>query len=188
MFHFLYQSNLLVYTKTLPVLLFLVGIGMGKLYSAQDIQRLLGFKVGRIRYWDKIGFLTPSVKIGARKYYTPQDLIGLRTAKGLLDAGLPFAKVRRAVIDVKKISSRVKGPLSELIIQGGGKGVLLNGGTIFFNTSGQPPVGFSQGDFERGMKSSAMQFEPDLKPELEEDGTARKNPSGIRGSIKPKSP
>jgi DNA-binding transcriptional MerR regulator len=161
---------------------------MEKLYSAQDIQRLLGFKVGRIRYWDKIGFLTPSVKIGARKYYTPQDLIGLRTAKGLLDAGLPFAKVKRAVIDVKKTSSTVRRPLPKLIIQGRGKGVFLNGGTVLFNTSGQPPIGFSQRDFDKRMKRTNMQFEPDLKPELEEDGTARKNPSGIRGSIKPKNP
>ena len=161
---------------------------MEKLYSAQDIQKLLGFKVGRIRYWDKIGFLTPSVKIGVRKYYTSQDLVGLRTAKGLLDAGLSFAKVRRTVIDVKKISSTMRKPPSQLLIHGDGKGVFLNGGTILFNPRGQPLMGFSERDFERGMKSPNIQFEPDHKPELEESGTARGNPTRIRGSTKPKNP
>lgn len=161
---------------------------MERLYSAQDIQRLFGFTVGRIRYWDKIGFLTSSLKIGARRYYTPQDLIGLRTAKGLLDAGLPFAKVRRIVIDVKKISPTVKNSLSKLIIHGDRKGMFLNGGVILFHSSGHPLIGFSEKDFEREMKSSTMQFEPDLKPEAEENGAARKSPSGIRGSIKPKNP
>ena len=161
---------------------------MEKLYSAQDIQRLLGFKIGRIRYWDKIGFLTPSVKIGVRKYYTSQDLIGLRTAKGLLDAGLSFAKVRRTVIDVKKISCTMRKPPSQLLIHGAGKGVFLKGESVLFNTSGQPLIGFSQRDFEREVKHANMHFEPDHKPELEESGATRANPSRIRGSTKPKDP
>ena len=80
---------------------------MEKLFSTQDIVRLFGFTAGRIRYWDKIGLLTPTVKIGVRNYYTSQDLIGFRTVRGLLDAGLSFSEVRRNVIDVKKISPRV---------------------------------------------------------------------------------
>lgn len=159
---------------------------MEKLYSAQDIQRLLGFKVGRIRYWDKIGFLTPSVKIGVRKYYTSQDLIGLRTAKGLLDAGLSFKQVRRTVIDVKKISSTMRTPPSQLLIHGDGKGVFLNGGTVLFIPSRQLLIGFSQRDIGRGMKFTNIQLEPDVKPEIEESRTARETRTRVRGSTKPK--
>ena len=159
---------------------------MEKLYSAQDIGRLLGFKVGRIRYWDKIGFLTPTVKIGAKKYYTSQDLIGFRTAKGLLDAGLSFAKVRRSVIEVKKISPRVMKPISQFIIHGDGKERVFDPGTIRFKPRGQSLIGFSQSEFESRMKSANMQFEPDFKPELEESGTTRENPPRIQGSFKPK--
>jgi DNA-binding transcriptional MerR regulator len=96
---------------------------MEKLYSAEDIGRLLGLRVGRIRYWDKIGFLTPGFKIGTRKYYTTHDLMGLRTAKGLLDAGIPFAEVKRSVIDVKKISHKGMSLPLQLFIRGNGKTV-----------------------------------------------------------------
>ena len=127
---------------------------METLYSAQDILRLFGFKVGRIRYWDKIGFLTPTVKVGARKYYTSQDLIGLRTVRGLLDAGLPFARVRCSVIDVKKVSPRTMKSPSQLLIHGYGKERFFDQGSIRFNPRGQSLIGFSQRDFERGMKST----------------------------------
>jgi DNA-binding transcriptional MerR regulator len=161
---------------------------MEKLYSAQEIQKLFGLKVGRVRYWDKIGFLTPSVKIGVRKYYTPQDLVGLKTAKGLLDAGLSFAKVRHTVVDVKKISCTTRKPLSQLLIHGKEKGMFLNGGIALSNSSGQLLIGFSQKDFERGMKSASIQFEQDFKSELIERRTARGTSSRIRGSTKSKDP
>ncbi len=159
---------------------------MEKLYSAQDIQKLFGFKVGRIRYWDKIGFLTPSVKIGVRKYYTSRDLIGLRTAKGLLDAGLSFEQVRRTVIDVKKISSTMRTLPSQLLIHGDGRGVFLNGGTVLFIPGSELLMGFPQRDSGRGMKSTSIRIEPEFKPELEETRIARKGPTRVRGSTKPK--
>ena len=165
-----------------------MGIRMEKLYSAQEIQKLFGLKGGRVRYWDKIGFLTPSVKIGVRKYYTPQDLVGLKTAKGLLDAGLPFAKVRHTVVDVKKISCTTRKPLSQLLIHGKEKGMFLNGGIALSNSSGKLLIGFSQKDFERGMKSASIQFEQDFKSELKERRPARGTSSRIRGSTKSKDP
>ncbi|NIS60929.1 MAG: MerR family transcriptional regulator [Proteobacteria bacterium] len=161
---------------------------MEKLYSARDIQTLFGVKVGRVRYWDRIGFLTPSVKIGRRKYYTPQDLIGLRTAKGLLDAGLPFAKVRRAVVDVKKVSCTIRKPPSQLLIHGEKKGIFLNEVTFLSNPSGQLLIGFSRKDFEKGVKSVNIQFEQDFRSELKERRTARGKSSRIRGAIKPNNP
>ncbi len=161
---------------------------MEKLYFAQDIRRLFGFTAGRIRYWDKIGFLTPTVKIGVRKYYTSQDIIGYRTVRGLLDAGLSFAKVRRSVIDVKKVYPREMKSLHQLLIHGYKRESVFDHGAIRFNPRGRSLIGFSQRDFERGMKSSNRQIEADLKSEPEESGTAGGTPPGIRGSIEPKNP
>jgi len=156
---------------------------MEKLYSAKDIGRLLGLRVGRIRYWDKIGFVTAGVKIGTRKYYTPHDLIGLRTAKGLLDAGLPFAKVRRSVTDVKKIYHGGMSLPLQLLIRGNGKTVAPRSGIIGAHP-GQSLIGLSRGDLERGMEPSTIGVEPDCRP----DGTARENRPRRRGSIKPSNP
>ncbi len=156
---------------------------MEKLYSAKDIGRLLGLRVGRIRYWDKIGFLTPGVKIGTRKYYTPHDLIGLRTAKGLLDAGIPFAMVRRSVIDVKKIYHGGMSLPLQLLIRGNGKTVGPRSGIIGAHPR-QSLMGPLREDLERGMGPSSIRGGPDCKP----DGTARENRPQRRGSIKPSNP
>jgi DNA-binding transcriptional MerR regulator len=161
---------------------------MEKLYSPQDIEKLFGVTVGRIRYWDKIGFLTPSVKIGGRKYYTSQDLVGLRTAKGLLDAGLSFAKVRRTVIDIKQFSSTLRNPPAQLLIHADEKGVIFNSRTVLSKSSGQLLIGFLQRDFERGMKSANIEFDQDFKPELKGGETTRGNHSRKSGSTKPKTP
>jgi len=152
-----------------------------KLYSAKEIERLFGFKARRIRYWHKIGFLTPSVNIGTRKYYIPQDLMGLRTAKGLLDAGLSFAKVKRSVIDIKRVCPEVMRRHSGLFIPREEKER-----AIPFNPRRQPLVGFSQWGLERGIKSAHMGFTGDVRPQAEESRTSRQNRPGRRGPSKSK--
>ncbi len=155
---------------------------MEKLYSAKEIQRLFGFKARRIRYWDKIGFLSPSVKIGARKYYTSQDLMGLRTAKGLLDAGLSFAEVKRSVIDIKRVCPEEMRPHSGIVIYGEGKQ-----GAIAFNPGRQTVIGFSHWDVERSIKPDHMGFTADVRAEGQKSRTSRQNRPGRRGLSKSKS-
>ena len=162
---------------------------MEKLYSVRHLRRLFGFRAGRIRYWDKIGFLTPSVRIGARRYYTSQDLIGMRTAKGLLDAGLPFARVRRSVIDAKGISPEGKKPLSVLLIRGDGEEGGSGQASIGAHDMGQALIGFAQRDFERGMQAARRQFGTYITPDVEKGGAAhRTSTPRKRGSIKPEGP
>jgi len=154
---------------------------MEKLYSVKDIQKLFGFKGTRIRYWDKIGFLTPSVKIGARKYYISQDLIGLKTARGLLDAGFSFAEVKRTVTDMKRISSAAMRPHSLLFIHGEGKERANP-----FSARRQPLIGFSEWDFKRGIRSAHKRFQADVRPERQKSRRSRRNLPGRRGSVKSK--
>jgi DNA-binding transcriptional MerR regulator len=151
-----------------------------------DVKRLLGFTEGRIRYWDKIGFLTPSLKIGRRKYYTSQDLVGLRTAKGLLDAGLPFAEVRRSVIDMKKIFPVEEETLSRLLIHTRERRRILTSKTVRFDLRGQFLIGFSPEGFEKQMRSANVRAQVDFEPELAKRETSRGNSSEKRRSIKPK--
>jgi DNA-binding transcriptional MerR regulator len=159
---------------------------MEKLYSVKDIQKLFGFKARRIRYWDKIGFLTPSVRIGTGKYYTSQDLIGLRTARGLFDAGLSFAEVRRSVIDLKRTSSGAAKPHSLPFIGPEGKERVLDRDAARSNLRRQFLIGFSQGDFERGIKSASMQFKADVKPQGHASRRRRQTHGGRRGPVKSK--
>jgi hypothetical protein len=129
---------------------------MMKLYSPRDTGRLFGFTRGRIRYWEKIGFLTPSITIGARKYYTSQDLVAFKTAKGLLDARISFPEIRRTVIDAKGIASVSKDIRSPLLTCGNGKKGIGDSMIVRFRPHGYFPIGFFKGDFKRGIQGCAL--------------------------------
>jgi tetratricopeptide (TPR) repeat protein len=98
---------------------------LADLYSATDVARLFGVTSSRLRYWDRTEFLSPSGRRGRRRYYTFQDLIGLRAAKSLLDAGLPLQRVRKSVDSLRALLPKVTRPLSELRVVADGQSVLV---------------------------------------------------------------
>jgi len=97
----------------------------GDLYSFADATRLFGITPGRLRYWDRTGFIRRSVATGGRRFYSFQDLISLRAAKGLLDEGLPLQAVRRSVEALRSSLPQIARPLSSLKIITDGKNVLV---------------------------------------------------------------
>jgi hypothetical protein len=108
----------------------------------------------------------------------------LRTAKGLFDAGLSFAEVKRSVIDVKEISSGATKPHSRPFIGPEGKDGVVDRDAARSDIRRQFLIGFSQGDFERGIKSASMQFKADAKPRGRGSRKPRQNPPGKRGRVK----
>lgn len=101
------------------------GDPIADLYSTAEVARLFGLTESRLRYWDRSGFLGPSGRSGNRRYYTFQDLIGLRAAKGLLDEGLPLHRVRRSVDALRGTLPKVTRPLSELRVVTDGHTVVV---------------------------------------------------------------
>lgn len=98
---------------------------LADLYSARDVARVFGVAASRLRYWDRTGFLSPSGRRGRRRYYTFQDLIGLRAAKALLDAGVPLQRVRKSVESLRGLLPKVTRPLNELRVLADGQSVLV---------------------------------------------------------------
>jgi tetratricopeptide (TPR) repeat protein len=98
---------------------------LADLYSAADVARLFVVTPSRLRYWDRTGFLSPSGRRGRRRYYTFQDLIGLRAAKSLLDAGLPLQRVRKSVESLRALLPKVTRPLNELRVIADGQSVVV---------------------------------------------------------------
>lgn len=98
---------------------------LADLYSAADVARLFGVTPSRLRYWDRTGFLSPSGHRARRRYYTFQDLIGLRAAKSLLDAGLPLQRVRKSVDALRALLPKVTRPLNELRVVADGQSVVV---------------------------------------------------------------
>ncbi|MCG8554286.1 MAG: tetratricopeptide repeat protein [Proteobacteria bacterium] len=108
------------------------------LYTAEEVSRLLAVSTSRLRYWDRTGFIRRSASCGRRRYYTFQDLIGIRTAKGLVDHGIPFRDVRRQVESLRAHLPRVARPLSDLRILVDGQALLVRDqGTVFEPSTGQ---------------------------------------------------
>ena len=65
-------------------------------FSAPQAARLAGCSPSQLDYWDRSGLIVarPTDPDGA---YSFRDLVALRMVRSLLDAGLPLARIRRAV-------------------------------------------------------------------------------------------
>ncbi len=108
------------------------------LYSAAEVGRLFELPESRVRYWSQTGFIAPSVRQGKRRYYTFQDLISIKVAKELLDAGLPLQRVRRSLDALRSHLPRVDAPLARLRIRSDAERILVEDGSGTFDaTTGQ---------------------------------------------------
>jgi len=66
-----------------------------KHYSTRDAARILQTTETRVRSWARLGGLGPKSGAAERTEFTFQELLLLRTTRGLLDAGIPARRVRR---------------------------------------------------------------------------------------------
>ncbi len=102
-------------------------------YRRADAARIIGIKRQRLYYWERIGFIRPSLK-GRIKFYSFRDLIFLRAAKELLQKGVPFNKMRRAVESLRRIFPDEE-PLTRVRFMVKGKNVYVVKGDIAMDPS-----------------------------------------------------
>ena len=98
----------------------------GDLFSRAEVSRLFSIPESRLRYWDKTGFMAPSGEANGKQLYTFQDLIGVRTAKALLERGTPLRRVRASVESLKNSLPHVIRPLAELRISADGEQLVVH--------------------------------------------------------------
>ncbi|MCB9593174.1 MAG: tetratricopeptide repeat protein [Sandaracinaceae bacterium] len=103
-----------------------VGEPYGALFKPKEVAKLFDLPLGRLRYWDRSGFLSPSGRVGRRRFYTFQDLIGIRAAKDLLDQGAALTAVRRGLETLQRSLPHVTRPLNELRVRSEGHGVVVH--------------------------------------------------------------
>lgn len=116
---------------------------LADLYSRREVARLFGWSDGRLRGWERSGFLPPSAGVGRRRFYTFQDLIGLRAAKGLLDRGVPLKEVRRSVEALRTALPKCVRPLTELRVTAEGTSLLVRDELGMYEpTTGQRVIDF----------------------------------------------
>ena len=115
-------------------------------YTRAEVEKPLGpmgATATRLRSLEKNGVVVPSLRQGARRAYTFQDLIALRAALGLLKKGVKVKDVARAVAALKASIPRVKKPLIELKVTTDGNKVLVKSSEGTFEpTTGQMTLDF----------------------------------------------
>jgi tetratricopeptide (TPR) repeat protein len=98
---------------------------LGDLYTLRDAAKLFHLSERRLRYWEEQEFIVRSCEISGRRYYTFQDLISIRAARGLLDEGVALRNVHKSLRALRESLPRVARPLSALRIVADGQNLVV---------------------------------------------------------------
>jgi tetratricopeptide (TPR) repeat protein len=71
-------------------------------FTTRDTAKILDLPENRIRSCIRAGFLSPTRGQGRRFQFTFQDLLLLKTTKGLLDSRVPLKRIRRMLTSLKR--------------------------------------------------------------------------------------
>jgi tetratricopeptide (TPR) repeat protein len=112
-------------------------------YTARDVAKLLDMPVGQIRSFAREGFLAPARGPRGEYRFTFQDLVVLRTAKGLMASRIPPQKVRRALRNLKERLPSGR-PLTAVQIAAHGDHIVVREGKTLWD----PDSGQAEFDFE----------------------------------------
>lgn len=124
-------------------------------YSTGDIAALLGLTVAQVRSYVRAGFLSPAQGSRGEHRFSFQDLILLRTAKGLLQARVPH---RRIVLALRNLREQLPAgrPLTGVRISAQGHHVVVrDGGEVWNPESGQALLDFEVSELAREAASLA---------------------------------
>jgi DNA-binding transcriptional MerR regulator len=120
------------------------------LYKTKDVVEILGISRRQLQYWAHTDLVVPSAKTaGGHHRYAFADLVALKTAKRLIDAGISVQRIRESIRSLQRSLPTVNRPLSDLVLVTTGEVVLvfLNG-SVFEAVSGQEWV-FEVAQFQR---------------------------------------
>jgi tetratricopeptide (TPR) repeat protein len=140
-------------------------------YSTRDVAALLGLSIEQVRSFVRDGFLNPGQGARGEYRFSFQDLILLRTAKGLLAAQVPHRRIRLAL---RKLNEQLPAgrPLSGVRISARGNQVVVrDGGEVWDPESGQALFDFEVSElareaasFARREREEARRLSPPAEP------------------------
>lgn len=109
------------------------------LYRSGEVVQILGISRRQLQYWSQTDLVRPRRQTrGGHHRYTFQDLVALKAAKRLIDAGVSVQRIRSAIRALKKILPTVSHPLADLVLVATGDVVLVfREGTAFEAVTGQ---------------------------------------------------
>jgi tetratricopeptide (TPR) repeat protein len=146
-------------------------------YSTKDVAALLGLSAPQVRSYVRAGFLAPRQGPRGEYYFSFQDLVLLRTAKGLLGARVPR---RRIGLALQKLREQLPAnrPLTGVRISAQGHHVVVRDGRDLWNPeSGQALFDFEVAELAREastlpLRTPAARDEPETAESWYERGCA----------------
>ncbi|MCH2171675.1 MerR family transcriptional regulator [Myxococcota bacterium] len=110
-----------------------------ELFKTRDVTQILGISRRQLQYWSKTDLVRPSAQTpGGHARYRFEDLVALKAAKRLIDAGVSVQRIRRSIQKLREMLPSVRLPLSELTLVATGDVVLaFRDGMVFDAISGQ---------------------------------------------------
>ncbi len=109
------------------------------LFRTGDVLQILGLSRRQLQYWVQTDLIIPSARTrGGHCRYSFEDLVALKTAKRLLNAGVSVQRIRSSIQELRRMLPGLERPLSELTLVATGDVVLVfHGGTAFEAVTGQ---------------------------------------------------
>lgn len=74
---------------------------MPQSYTRKEVERILGVKQSRLRYWERLRLIYPETRWGER-FYSFGDLVSLQTLQRLTENNIPASRVKRAITLVEE--------------------------------------------------------------------------------------
>jgi len=95
-------------------------------YSSAQASRLAGVSYRQLDYWVRTGFIKPARDArgkGSARRWGALEIVQLRVAKELRQAGVSLQKIRRATAWLRKALPRLSAPLADLALVTDGQGI-----------------------------------------------------------------
>lgn len=108
-------------------------------FTSQQVMGITGLSQRQLAYWRKTGLVVPGqLTTGGHARYSFTDLVALKTAKKLIDAGVSVQRIRKSIASLTAFLPACESPLSELALVATGDMVLvLHRDSIFEALTGQ---------------------------------------------------
>ncbi len=123
-------------------------------FSTRDAARILHASEPRVRTWARMGGIVPEAS--GRLEFTFQELLILRTIRGLVDAGIPARRVRRIWTSLQKQLSEDLPLTSIRILADGKRAIAWDGKAPWQPDSGQFVLDFEAGELAEAAEAAGI--------------------------------
>ncbi len=117
-------------------------------YATRDVSELIGMNVDQVRHYVRRGLLSPQRGGHGEYRFSFQDVVLLRTAKGLLDAQVSTRRAYRALLKLKSELTSFKSLSAVRIFADGSDVVVREDASLWNAESGQGHLNFAVGELE----------------------------------------